>query len=251
MSRDRVRGLLALPVLGGLGALLVWAVAGMADFGAFHGAYGRLLNRIVVPARHSPNVVNPIVFDVRGLDTLGEEFILFAAVLGTVLLLRSHGREEAEERALGRTVDAVESDGQRVFGLLMIGISFVVGLWLVAFGFQTPGGGFQGGVVVAGSLVLLYAAVSFRAWHRFGNEKIIDPFEGVGVGGFAVIGLAALVSGLPFLTQLFARGKTGTLFSGGSLPFLNLATAIAVAAANVVLFIEFVNQYALRRRNRA
>jgi multicomponent Na+:H+ antiporter subunit B len=179
---------------------------------------------------------------------MGEEFILFAAVLGTVLLLRSHRSDEAEEQRLDRTVDAVESDGQRLFGVLMIGFALLVGLWLVAFGFQTPGGGFQGGVVVAGAMVLLYAGVSFRAWHRFAKEEAVDPFEGLGVGGYVVIGLAALASGLPFLQQLFALGKTGTLFSVGSLPYLNLATAIEVAAANLVLCIEFVGQYALRER---
>jgi hypothetical protein len=94
--------------------------------------------------------------------------------------------------------------------------------------------------------VLLYAAVSFRAWHRFAGEKFADAAEGLGVGGIVVIGLAALASGLPFLQELFARGKTGTLFSGGSLAYFNLATAIAVAAANVVLCIEFVDQHALR-----
>jgi len=248
VSRERVRGLIALPVLGVMGALFVWAFTGIHGFGDFHGAYGLLLDHIVVPLRHSPNVVNPIVFDVRGVDTMGEEFILFAAVLGTVLLLRSHGREESEERQLDRTVDAVESDGLRVVGVLMVGFALVVGLWLVAFGFQTPGGGFQGGVVVAGALVLLYAAVSFRAWHRFANEEAVDPLEGLGVGGYVVVGLAALASGLPFLQELFSLGKTGTLFSVGSLPVLNLATAIEVAAANFTLCIEFLNQYALRPR---
>lgn len=169
-------------------------------------------------------------------------------MLGTVLLLRSHRSDDVEEKRLERTVDAVESDGQRLFGVLMVGFALLVGLWLIAFGFQTPGGGFQGGVVVAGAIVLLYAGVSFRAWHRFAKEEVADPFEGLGVGGYAVIGLTSLASGLPFLQQLFLLGKTGTLFSVGSLPYLNLATAIEVAAANLVLCIEFLGQYALRER---
>jgi multicomponent Na+:H+ antiporter subunit B len=249
VSRSGVRGVLALPVLGALGALFAWAVSGLPAFGDFHGAYGLLLNRIAVPARHTPNVVNAVVFDIRGLDTMGEEFILFAAVLGTVLLLRDRGREESHERQLERTVDAVGSDALRVFSVLMAGIGFVIGLWLVAFGFQTPGGGFQGGVVLAGALVLLYAGVSFRAWRRVASVEGFDPLEGLGVGGYVVVGLAALASGMPFLQELWAPGKTGTLFSGGSLPFLNLATAIEVAAANVVLCIEFVSEHAWKWRS--
>jgi multicomponent Na+:H+ antiporter subunit B len=250
VSRSRARALIALPVLGVLGGLLVWAVTGIPGFGDYHHAYGRILNHVAVPERHTDNVVNAVVFDYRGVDTMGEEFILFAAVLGVVLLLRIPGRESGEEKALERVVDAVASDGLRVLGLVMLGVSFLVGIWLVTFGFITPGGGFQGGVIVAGSLVLLYAAVSFRAWHRLSREKAFDPIKGFGVGAYAVVGLAAFAAGLPFLHDLAANGKAGTLFSGGSLPYLNLATAIEVAAANVVLCAEFLNQVALRLAGR-
>ena len=49
-DRHTVRGLLALPVLGGLGAFLAWGLSGLPPFGEFHGAYGLLLDAIAVPA---------------------------------------------------------------------------------------------------------------------------------------------------------------------------------------------------------
>jgi multicomponent Na+:H+ antiporter subunit B len=245
VSRHKVRGLIAIPVLAGVAALLVWSVVDLPDFGKYRGPYGYVLNRIAVPQRHTTNVVSSIVFDYRGLDTMGEEFILFASVAGVVLLLRSRGEEKQPEESEEEedVVDAVESDTLRVLGTLMIAVTLLVGLWLVAFGFVTPGGGFQGGVVVAGALLLVYVATSYRAWRRLTREVVLDPLEASGVGSYAILGLATLLAGAPFLHNFLGPGKSGTLLSGGSLPFLNLATAIEVAAANIVLFSEFLETY--------
>lgn len=236
MSR-RVRIGMFLPALAGFGALLVWAYTGIPAFGDYQGPYGFVLNRIATPLRHMDNVVNATTYDIRGLDTMGEEFILFAAVIGVVLLLR------AEE---GRTQDVDDDTGSeviRVFGTLAIGVAVLVGLWLVAFGFVTPGGGFQGGVAIASGALLLYLVAGYREWTAFGNESLLDPIKGIGGGGYAVIGLAALFGGLPFLTNLFSGGVTGTIWSGGSAGFVNWSAGIEVAAALVILFSEFLEEY--------
>src|SRR5438270_1537043 len=143
MSR-RVRIVLASAALGGLGVLLIWAYAGLPDFGHYRGPYGYVLNRIATPDRHMANVVNATTYDIRGFDTMGEEFILFAAVTGVVLLLRGSGRTRAEKD------DVVRSDVVRAAGAVAPAVVVLVGLWVAAFGFVTPGGGFQGGVAVAG-----------------------------------------------------------------------------------------------------
>jgi multicomponent Na+:H+ antiporter subunit B len=243
LERSRVRAIVAVPAVAALGALLIWALVGVPGFGDYRGPYGYVLNRIAVPQRHTTNVVTSIVFDYRGFDTMGEEFILFGAVLGVVLLLRAHGEDESGENEADDVVDAVSSDALRLVGGLAAGVALLIGIWLIAFGFVTPGGGFQGGVVVAGAVLLVYVAGSYRSWRKVSNEDVLDPVEGIGVGGYAVVGLAALVSGLPFLHNLLGPGQSGTLFSGGSLPFLNLATALEVAAANVVLCSQFLEQY--------
>jgi multicomponent Na+:H+ antiporter subunit B len=233
----RVRIGIFLPALAGLAALLVWAYLGLPDFGDYRGPYGFVLERISTPLRHMDNVVNATTYDIRGFDTLGEEFILFAAVVGVVLLLRG-GDEEREE-----VEDDTGSDLVRMFGTLAIGAAVLVGLWLVAFGFVTPGGGFQGGVAIASGAVLLFVVAGHREWEAFGNETILDPIKGLGAGGYAVIGLAALVSGLPFLTNFFPGGDVGTIWSGGSAGFVNWAAGIEVAAALLILFAEYLEEY--------
>lgn len=232
----RVRIAVFAPALAGLAALLLWAFTGIPDFGHYRGPYGFVLNRIVVPDRHTTNVVGATVFDVRGVDTMGEEFILFAAVMGVVLLLRSGGAMPDD--------DPVPHSPPIRFAVLATGGCVLVGLWLAAFGYVTPGGGFQGGVAVAAGALVLYLAASYRHFEPFGDETILDPLEATGAGGYVVIGLAALLSGAPFLHDLLGPGQSGTLMSGGSIAFLNWASALEVAAANVVLFAEFLKEQA-------
>lgn len=239
MSRRAVRGLIALPALGALGALLAWGASGLAPFGHFHGFYGQLLNAIALPQRHTTNTVTAIVFDYRGVDTMGEELILFAAVVGVVLLLRDTGKPTPQDVAR----DRVGSDALHVFGVLGAAAAILVGVWLAAFGLVTPGGGFQGGVAIASGVVVLFLTAGFRSWRHVATEKALDPLEGAGASAYVALGLAALVSGAPFLHNLLGPGQTGTLFSGGSLSLLNWAVALEVAAANLVLYTEFIEQY--------
>jgi multicomponent Na+:H+ antiporter subunit B len=234
----RVRIGIFLPALAGLGALLVWAYTGLPAFGDYKGPYGFILEKIATPTRHMDNVINAATYDIRGLDTMGEEFILFAAVIGVVLLLREQKGEEDDQPE-----DHVDSDLIRVFGTIGLGAALLVGFWLVAFGFVTPGGGFQGGVAIASGAVLLYLVAGYREWSVFGNESLLDPLEGLGAGGYVVLGLAPIFSGLPFLTNFFGHGTTGTVFSGGSAAFVNWSAGIEVAAANLVLLSEYLQQY--------
>jgi multicomponent Na+:H+ antiporter subunit B len=234
----RVRIGIFLPAAALLGFLLAWSLVAIPRFGDYRGPYGFVLNRVVTPERHMTNVVTATVFDYRGFDTMGEEFILFIAVMGVVLLLRKDEREDT-----GGLKDEIGSDAVRVGGTLAVGIALLVSLWLIAFGFVTPGGGFQGGAAFASSLLLVFLVASWKAWSGIAEEEHLDPFEGLGAGGYVVIGLAALIGGLPFLTNFFGPGVTGTLNSGGSAVFVNWSAGIEVAAANLILFSEFLEEY--------
>ena len=106
MSRG-VRSGLFLVSAAGLTALLLWAVADLPDFGHYRGPYGKVLNSVAVGERHTTNVVAAVVFDYRGVDTMGEEFILFASVMGVALLLRNPHRERRQVPAQGERLSHV------------------------------------------------------------------------------------------------------------------------------------------------
>ena len=97
---------------GVFGAILVWGLTRLPAFGGFNGEYGQIVNGVAGRERHVTNVVAAIVFDYRGFDTLGEEFILFGAVMGVALLLRE-ARDDRE-----RPRDEVRSDAVRAVELV-------------------------------------------------------------------------------------------------------------------------------------
>jgi multicomponent Na+:H+ antiporter subunit B len=235
MTRSARLGLFLVSAAG-LGALLLWAVAGLPDFGHYRGPYGTILNSVAPGERHVSNVVASVVFDYRGVDTLGEEFILFGSVMGVALLLR-HVREFQP-----RTGDEVRSDAVRLLGLGFAAALLVLGLSVVAHGYLTPGGGFQGGVVLAAAFALVYLAGEYRAYRRISSAALLDLAEGSGAGGYAAIGIVSLLLGTAYLHNFGPLGTGGTLAAGGSIPFLNVASALEVAAAFVLLFTEFLEE---------
>jgi multicomponent Na+:H+ antiporter subunit B len=239
----RTRVSLFLVAGAGLAALLGWGVAGLPAFGDYHGPYGLVLNQVALGQRHTTNVVAAVVFDYRGFDTLGEELMLFAAVAGVALILREAREEEAKQ-----VVDAMRSEPVRAVGLAAVALVVLLGLYVIAFGYLTPGGGFQGGVVVALGLLLVYLAADHRSYRRLTPTHVVDVFEGGGAAAFVSLALGALAGGLAFQENFLPLGKIGLLTSAGSIPLLNWATAIEVTAAFVLLFGEFLEEVMVTRR---
>ena len=240
MTRPVRIGLFAVSAAG-LAALLLWAVAGLPDFGRYHERYGTVLNRVAIGERQATNVVTATVFDYRGFDTLGEEFILFTSVIGVALLLRDVREEPRRPR------DELKSEAVRLIGIgFAVGL-LVLGLYVVAHGAITPGGGFQGGVVLAGAFAIVYLAGSYRAYRNVTPLPAVDFVEGVGTGGYAVIGIVSMLLGSAYLHNFGPYGTAGTLASAGSIPMLSIAAALEVSAAFVLLFTEFLEELAVTR----
>jgi multicomponent Na+:H+ antiporter subunit B len=223
--------------LAGFAALLAWGVADLPSFGHYPGPYGDLIVKLVQPQRHMANAVTAVVFDYRGFDTMGEELLLFAAASALALLLRETREDEVEDIR-----EPVLSDAIRGGGLLASIVTLVVGLYVVAHAFITPGGGFQGGVVLAASLAFLFLAIEYQRWGKVAHSSIMEPVEAFGAGAYVALGLIALASGLAFLENFMELGVFGRLSSGGSAILLNLASALAVAGGFLVIFGECLQE---------
>jgi multicomponent Na+:H+ antiporter subunit B len=228
---------LFLVAAGGLGAVLLLAVLGLPHFGDAVHPY----RDAAVPAavRHATaNVVSSINFDLRGLDTLGEETILLASVVGAAVLLRPADDEEV--RVPGDSGRELEST--RLFGTMFLPVTLVIGLLTVAHGALTPGGGFQGGVVLGSGLHLLYVAGSYRALDRLRPLHAFHWGEALGAGAFACFGVATALSATAFLGNVLPLGSFGELFSSGSVLLLSAAVGVEVASGTVVLLGSFLTQ---------
>jgi multicomponent Na+:H+ antiporter subunit B len=248
---DRTRLRVFLVAGAGVAALLVWGLAGLPDFGHYRGPLGNIYNELSVPRTSSTDVVTTVNFDFRGFDTLGEEFILFAAVVGVASLLRrlrDERERDADDDAVGRHAPDT-SMAIRAVGLGLVAPSVLIGIYVVAHGHQTPGGGFQGGVILATALLLTYLAGDYLTLRKVGPLAVVEAGEGAGGAGFVLLATAGLVFAGSFFENFLPPGTPGNLLSAGTIPLDNVAVGLAVAGGFCFMLIEFLQQTLVRRRH--
>lgn len=229
-------------------AVFVAGVRAMPGFGHYRGPYGDVLNRETVYERHVTDVVSAVNFDWRGIDTLCEESILFLSVIGTVVLLRnprSHqgnsGDREGNDESKTREVP-LPSEATRVATIGLVGPLVVYGLYVVSHGHLTPGGGFQGGVILATAPLLVYLAGDLKTFKRIANHRFVELCEALGIGGFLLLGVPGMIMGGAYLRNVLPLGTTGQLFSGGTIALINVCTGAAVAAGLVSVMYAFLER---------
>jgi multicomponent Na+:H+ antiporter subunit B len=249
----RRRTLVFLPALALLAAMLGWGMSGLPGFGDRDSAYAREAIKIALQQRHTGNTVNAVTFDIRGFDTLGEEFILFAAVVATVALLRQT-RDEQEDRE--ELEDAMRQHRPATGSTLLVSyvlmpITTLLGLYVIAHGHVSPGGGFQGGVVLATSVHLLYVGGGYGYMNRARPVSVHELGEALAAGGFVVVGVAGLVQSSTFLVNLMPPGALRSLLSSGNVGLLNGIVGLEVATAAIVIVAKFLEQYVQVRARRS
>lgn len=250
MSRRARLVLFAISAVGAAG-LLAWAFAGLPEFGDYQGRYGRIVAASAVPDRSATEAVAVTVFDYRALDTLGEEFILFVSVFGVLALLRIHRGERERGRAVGEGRRGPgPSESLRLAGRLLVAPVLLLGIYIVSHGHLTPGGGFQGGVVLGTAMFLLFLSAGYLAFKRVRPVSVVEAVEAGGAAGFALIGVGGLLLGAVFLENFISPGKSG-LLTGGTIPLSNAAVGLEVAGALIMILSEFLDQRLLvRERSR-
>ena len=182
------------------------------------------------------NLVSAVLFDYRAFDTLGEATVIFAAVAGVVMLFY---RAPLHPSSIGLSMLAKRS-------LDSIGpFVFVAGMYVVLYGHISPGGGFQGGVILATLTILLSIVYGLETERRLLDPIFKTILESTAALGFMVIAFAGIVAGEYFLSNLaagFPGGIPGDLVSAGSLPALNLAIGLKVGAGLALVFYSMIKR---------
>jgi len=125
---------------------------------------------------------------------------------------------------------------------IMCGIIFLYGIYIIVHGHLTPGGGFAGGTIVAGSFILLIIAFSSEFLALKKEETGSSILESSAILIFLVVAsIGLLLGGIGiFFTNFLPKGTIGNLISAGIIPIFNIAVGIEVAAALLTIFLALL-----------
>lgn len=154
-----------------------------------------------------PNMVTAVLADYRGYDTMFETVVIFAAGMAIFAVLRVVGgaaesrQRPAEEEAAG--TDFTLGDHQRIIVgttcRLLVPVVQIFALYVIAHGHHSPGGGFQGGVILGASFILIALARDLGAALARFSERDFWMIAGAGILIYAGFGFACQFLGANFL----------------------------------------------------
>ena len=254
----RLRDLLLSAAVGGGMALLSYAMLTRQtpnDISSFY------LSR-ALPEGGGSNVVNVMLVDFRGFDTLGEITVLVAVALTVFALLRRFRPPKesmelpAQQRLLAKDVvtDLVNprSASDTALGFMMVPavlvrlllpIAFMVSMYLFMRGHNQPGGGFVAGLVMSVAFILQYM-VAGTQWVE--AQMSLRPLRWMGTGLLCatLTGIGSILLGYPFLTTHTAHFNLPLLgdIHVASALFFDIGVYAVVVGATVLILTALAHQ---------
>ena len=145
-----------------------------------------------------PNFVTSVLADYRGYDTMFETTVIFCAGITVLTILRRTHRRKKKKilpRPDRADKDLILQTAARIIAPLMQ----LFALYVVAHGHHSPGGGFQGGVILGASFILLAISYDLKTILDRLKERVVLLLSGIGVLIYAGIGAICLLLGGNFL----------------------------------------------------
>jgi len=212
-----------------------------------------------------PNIVTAVLADYRGYDTMFETIVIFTAGIVCIFLLRTFKTTVPESRMYRHIPTGItlriekggkvpnESDHfERIDSVwipydliirttcrMIIPFIQIFALYVIAHGHHSPGGGFQGGVILGASFVLFAIGFNLRSAIRQMSEKITAFMCALGVFIYAGTGILCMLFKSNFLDYSALAALLGTdpvtARSHGIL-IVEIGVGIAVMAVMLMLY---------------
>ncbi|MCO5170919.1 MAG: DUF4040 domain-containing protein [Planctomycetes bacterium] len=184
-----------------------------------------------------PNMVTVVLASYRGYDTMFETCVVFTAALGVMVLLRR--RRDAAQPLPEPTPG--EMRDQAIFTVMTrmtAPFVLVYGSYVITHGELGPGGGFQGGVILAAAY-LIYALVhGLAAAQRALPPRVTDLGAGAGVLIYAGVGVVCLLLGGDFLAYDALNQADPVKGQQLGMTLVELGVGLTVACVMVTIFNE-------------
>jgi multicomponent K+:H+ antiporter subunit A len=210
-----------------------------------------------LPAADGRNVVNVILVDFRGFDTMGEITVLCVVALTVYALLRRF-RPAPESRAIPRAQreDAARAALESGEGLptgvmrlpatitrMLLPMAGLVSLYFLLRGHNAPGGGFVGGLVMATGIIVQYMT-SGVLWVESHLRIHPQNWLGLGLVGAGGAGMLAWTHGAPFLSSIEWEGHLPLLgeMHLSSVLIFDLGVFMVVVGATILMLVAIAHQ---------
>ncbi|MBO1927359.1 monovalent cation/H+ antiporter subunit A [Thiomicrorhabdus sp. 6S2-11] len=196
-----------------------------------------------VSAGGGSNVVNVILVDFRGFDTLGEIVVLALAGLGIYALLHNAKLTPIQKF---NTDEIAHPVILQTFSRLMLPLMLLVAAYIFLRGHNLPGGGFIAGLIASVALILMYLANGI-AWTSQRLQLNMQIVIALGLLSASATGLAAMLVGYPFLTSAFSHihwPLVGEFEIASAIAF-DLGVFLVVVGASVLSLVQLgqLNQH--------
>lgn len=186
------------------------------------------------------NIVTGMILDYRAFDTLGESHVLFIATCTVLILLRLDKKENKDAYEANDRIHEPKNDIilQTVARFLIPPI-FIFGCYIILAGHLGPGGGFSGGAVIGGGLILYLNAFGFAKAERFFTAK---TYRRTSFGALACYSIAksySFYTGANHIESVIPLGTPGAILSSGLILILNICVGIVVAGTMYTFYCMF------------
>ncbi len=107
--------------------------------------------------------------------------------------------------------------------------ALVFGIYVILFGTVSPGGGFQGGVIVASACLLIYLGHGYKTTAGAINGEVLRVNEAIGAAFYVILGMIGILLGANFARNVFYDiGNVGDLISAGTITFMSYTVGYKV-----------------------
>ena len=189
------------------------------------------------------NAVAAVILDYRAFDTLGESVVLFTATVTVIFLLKQFKRKGGGGVSLD---DREHYEGMRslparvVFGITVPFI-LLYGIYIVVNGHLSPGGGFSGGTILGGALILTHLVFGERHTERFISVDLCTKVMAAGLFIYIALKTYHVLTGANGAESVIPLGSAGSIFSAGLIFPLNICVGLIVACTIYSLYHLFTS----------
>lgn len=185
-----------------------------------------------------PNVVTSVLADYRGFDTMFETIVVFSAGMAVIIILRRYRRKGVDDQDFVEEISYQDMIIQTICRL-MVPFMQLFALYVIAHGHHSPGGGFQGGVILGASFILLAISYDLKTILARMSEKINVLLGNIGVLIYAGIGAISIILGANFLDYgiLSMILPATNSIEARSYAMLGIEVGVAIAVMAIVIII--------------